>query len=62
MKKLIQITFCSFLLSHVSVQAQVCDAAAVMSVKGKWTNDPDNIVSRESISGSKLKHNLILMH
>jgi len=45
MKRIIPITYCSFLLWHGSIQAQVCDTTAIMTVKGKWTTTADNIVS-----------------
>ena len=44
MKKLIPIIFCSFLLSPVNIQAQVCDTVAIMNIKGKWTTTAENIV------------------
>ncbi|MEP6676231.1 MAG: hypothetical protein ABJA78_13800 [Ferruginibacter sp.] len=45
MKKIIPLIYCSCFLSHVRVQAQVCDATTIMNVKGKWTTNADNIVS-----------------
>ncbi len=44
MKKLIHIIFCLFFLSHANAQNQVCDATAIMDMKGEWKTDPDNIV------------------
>src|SRR3954447_5990058 len=45
MKKLITLVY-SF-LSFVILYAQECDPASIMSIKGKWINGEDNIVSPE---------------
>lgn len=44
MRKILIIPFCLFLLTHVSGQDQVCDATAIMNMKGEWKTHPDNIV------------------